>query len=175
MLWLMTDDAPDFVDRLRAAGETVHSDPAEWVSTQQPNIHHPRDYRVRALVQQHKPDVVVLVEPLRLWTIPGGLLEWGYYRHQTQDIRQTTTMVYLVSDDPATWWAFETNRAPGCACRPEDASVYVSGDPDTVRRVKAKKPAALWRPGMDLAPVLAAVAFRKARRTYQGKRDAGLW
>ncbi len=175
MRWFLTDDVPDMAERLRAAGEVVVGTPDDWVSTRQPTIRHARDYPLRAHVQHHQPDVVVLVNPLRLLAMPGGWLEFGYFRKHTQDVRRGTSLVFYSTNDPATWEAFQTGRAPGCVCKPHDAAVYVSGDPATVARAKAAKRAALWTPGADLAPVLAAIAHARSGQTYQAKRDAALW
>lgn len=175
MRWFLTDDVPDLAEKLRAAGEEVVGTSDDWVSTRQHTIRHARDYPLRAHVQHYQPDVVVLVEPLRLLEVPGGLLEFGYFRKHTQDVRASTTLVFYSPTDPAAWEAFQTGRAPGCVCKPADAAVYVSGDAGTVARAKATKRAALWRPGDSIAPVLAAVAHARSRQVYRGKTDAGLW
>ena len=38
MRWFITDDVPDLVERLTAAGEQVVSEPSDWVSAHLPQI-----------------------------------------------------------------------------------------------------------------------------------------
>lgn len=171
MRWMLTSTMPSFEEALRSAGEDVVSTPADHVEAYlTPQSTSIRDYPLRDVVQRLSPNVIVLVNPLRLFPLANDrFLELGYSRSVTAGLRRGRSdyvLVFGAFDDPSIFNAFKTGRAPGCVCRPQDADVYLTSSEDVYRALVPTRRTVHWK-NDGVGPLQRAVQHAQQRQRYQ--------
>ena len=171
MKWFLSDDVPGLVDALRASGEEVVSEPAQWARSfiDGPGFH-PVHYPLDRLALQAvgRDGVAVLVNPLRVVPFPDGRAHFAYNRAAARTLRNARiTLVMYADDDGATLQRFvDSDVHWKCACRQNDVAVHLVTSDAAGDIIRGSHRVALWRPGEDAARLVAAVAHAKRGRTY---------
>ena len=170
MKFLLTDDVPEFTAGLREAGHEVEiaavadvCDLDDWDN--------PKDYPLVVLVRGARPDVFVLVDPVR-WLENGE--QFAFWRGHVQRARKTALGVMFVRNDPWTLDRFRTRRVRVCGSRPPDVGVYVSADRESALLAAAKGRAAWWD-GSNVERVVAAIEAARKGTGYSPRRDREKW
>lgn len=172
MKFFLTDDVPAFTAALREAGHEVEIAPvAECCDLE--DWDNPKDYPLGVLVKGAKPDVFVLVNPVR-WLENGE--QFAFFTGHVRTARKVRGAlgVMLVTNDPWTWDAYRSSQVRTCGARPRNVSLYISVDRPSVLQA-AKKGRAAWWDGSNVERVVEAIEHAKRGTGYSPRRDAENW
>lgn len=180
MRFFFTDDFPGLPEALREAGHEVVSDPGAWARgfIRDPGFH-PSHYPLDRLVlgRQPRPEVVVLVNPLRVVPTPDGRAQFGFARGHARALRNAgVTLVMAALDGGETLRRFaEGDVHWSCACRQNDVAVHLVASGEEGDLIRGSHRAALWAPGLPVDKLVAAVLHARSGKTYSPKAQAREW
>jgi len=172
MRWLLTRDTP-LAAALAAAGQGIvpHSRNKplfvdSYIATKDIARSSAGAYPIKSITatRQTEWDVLVLVDPI--------IGNFGYSKRVAVKWNKTRGKILVMQarNDPRTWGALGSKGPTGsratCVCRPTDIAVYISNDARIVAASGTKRRSVLWRPGMPVGPVVAAVAHALQGKTY---------
>jgi hypothetical protein len=177
MKWLLTDDVPALVAGLRAAGHEVELAPVAQVCDLD-DWDDPRDYPLDVIVRGARPDVFVLVQPVRFLPeldpgVPRQFAFWKVHCQRAREIKGPIGMM-LALDEPYTTEAFKNRRVRRCGATPQHVAIYASVDRASAAHMGQKTRAAWWD-GSNVDRLVQAVEHAKRGTGYSPRRDGGNW
>lgn len=175
MRWFFTDPHP-LANALALLGEEIVSSEEAHTARYLSGAVTPTSYPLSALALGARAEVVVLVNPIRLFTVGDAHYEYGFGRGYAKALRNHRVWLAMVAEDnPVTFQKFRVKAYRSCTCNDQDAALHVVPDSASGDFVRGSRRTVVWNPGDGAEKVLEAAREIEQKKVYRGRVDGHRW